>query len=188
MAKKNKQPAKRKFVDWDSIEPLYRAGSMSLNDICNQYAADHKNSTVWKTEVTNSTIWHKAKNKKWVKNLADRVKERVQEKLTVGLTVSDGQSDEDAVEAAAKEPVEVALGQRARTHLQLKIQDELSIELRENIEKLDIMARVRGFKDIAASIKTHHSDQSDQYKLTDKTEADKNKSYEVCFGDGGNND
>lgn len=177
-----KAPVRRKFVDWDSIEPLYRAGGMSLNDICNQYAADHINSQVWKKDVTHSTISKYAKDHKWTKNLATKVKDRIQEKLTTGLITGCGQSDEEVIEAAAREPVEVALGQRARTHLQLKIQDELSAELRENESGLDIMSRVRAFKDIAAAIKTHHSDQSDQYKLSEQVSQSKN-TLEIVWGD-----
>ena len=167
---KTKQPVKRKFVDWDSIEPLYRAGSMSLNDICSQYAADHINSTVWKTEVKHSTLHVHAKKKSWTKNLASRVKDRVQEKLTTSQTTTCSQTEDEIIEASAKEPVEVALGQRARTHRLLKDQDDLADELRLNTDKDDLMTRIRGFKDIAVSVKAHHVDQAGQYKLTDKTD------------------
>jgi hypothetical protein len=167
--------AKRKYIDWDSIEPLYRAGVMSLNDICNQYQADHINSTVWKPEVKHNTICEHANKKKWSKNLANKVKERVQEKLTTGLKTSCLQSDEAAIESASEEPVRVALGQRARTHRLLKDQDDLAVELRRNKEKLDVMSRVRGFKDISAAVKSHHADQADQYKLNDAPSDDKSR-------------
>lgn len=171
---------KRKFVDWDSIEPLYRAGAMSLNDICNQYAADHVNSQVWNPTVTHTSIRRKAKEKKWAKNLAGRVSERVKEQLSSGLGSGGTQTDEEIIEAAAKEPVEVALGQRARTHRLLKDQDDLAAELREekNKKKLDVMARVRGFKDIAAAVKSHHADQAAQYNLNGAGADDKK-----CFED-----
>jgi len=111
-----KAPVKRKFVDWDSIEPLYRNGAMSLNDICNQYAADHQNSTVWKTEVKHNTICEYAKRKKWAKNLATKVKERIQEKLTTGLTTScrqaGGGSDEEIIERASDSGVNIVLRHR----------------------------------------------------------------------------
>jgi len=165
--------AKRKYIDWDSIEPLYRAGTMSLNDICNQYSSDHINSQVWKTEVKHNTICEYAKKKKWVKSLAGRVKDRVQEKLTTGLATSCLQSEEEIVEAASKKPVQVALGQRERTHRLLQDQDDLAVELRENKEKLDITSRVKNFKDISASVKAHHADQAEQYKLNDTTSLEK---------------
>ena len=167
--------AKRKYIDWDSIEPLYRAGAMSLNDICNQYAADHQNSTVWKTEVRHQSISQKAKEKKWAKNIADKVKSRVQEKLTANLTASCKQTEEEMIETASAGPVRVAFGQRARTHRLLKDQDDLAAEMRENRENLDVLARVRGFKDISAAVKSHHADQAEQYKLNDTPSDDKSR-------------
>lgn len=170
-------PKKRKFVDWDSIEPLYRAGSMSLNDICRQYAADHVNSQVWKTSVDFSAVSRKAKEKKWTKNLADKIKERVQEKLVSGLVngLDKGldQTDESLIEAASIEPVQVGLGQRARTHRLLKDQDDIADELRANKEDLDLMSRVRAWKDVAASVKMHHADQASQYNLKESSHAEK---------------
>jgi len=114
---KTKQPVKRKFVDWDSIEPLYRAGAMSLNDICNQYAADHKNSQVWKISVDHSAICRKAKAQKWTKNLAVKVKERIQEKLVTSLVTGCDQesrrgSDEEIIERASDTGVNIVLRHR----------------------------------------------------------------------------
>jgi len=164
---------KRKFTDWESIEPLYRAGSMSLNDICRQYESDHVNSQVWKKTVSHVSIMRKAKEKKWQKNIAKRIHERVQEKLSTGVGTSCTQSDNELIEKSSEEPVKVALGQRARTHRLLKDQDDLAVELRENKGKLDILARVRGFKDISAAVKLHHADQAEQYKLNEQASEDK---------------
>lgn len=94
MAKK-KTP-KRKFVDWDSVEPLYRAGSLSLSQICNQYAADHINSQVWKKTLHHSAILKTAKQKKWTRNLAGKVQERIKEKL-VTTAVTDCQLSEHEI-------------------------------------------------------------------------------------------
>jgi len=160
--------AKRKLTDWDSIEPLYRAGNLSLNDICNQYAADHVNSQVWKTTVTHGGIIKKAKARKWARDIADKVKKRIQEKLVTSLVTSCDQSETDIIEQATEAPVKIALGQRARTALQLQIQDELTDELRAQTD-VDVMARVRGFKDIAASIRLHHDQQATQYGLNSTT-------------------
>jgi len=160
--------ATRKLTDWDSIEPLYRAGNLSLNDICNQYAADHVNSQVWKNTVTHVSILRKAKEKKWQKNVAQKIQERVREKLSTGLSTGCTQTENELIEQATEEPVKIALGQRARTALQLQIQDELTEELRAQAD-VDVMTRVRGFKDIAASIRLHHDQQATQYGLNSTT-------------------
>jgi len=166
---------KRKFVDWGSIEPLYRAGQMSLNDICCQYAFDHQNSSVWKLDVTHSTICKYAKDKKWSKNLANKVKDRIQEKLTTGLTTGCGQNDESVIESASEEPVKIAIGQRARTQRLLNDQDNLALELRENKENLDVVIRVKAFKDISAAVSTHHAEQVRQYHIDDTSDEDKSR-------------
>lgn len=155
----------RKVVDWDSIEPLYRAGTMSLNDICNQYEADHINSQVWKRTVTHVAIVKKAKAKKWTKNLAAKVSARVKERLVTSEVTVCNQSESEQVEQAADGPVKVGLGQRARTERLLQIQDELAEELRENKADIDVMSRVRGFKDIAAAVKLLQDQQAAQYNL-----------------------
>lgn len=105
MTVKKKTTAKRKFIDWDSVEPLYRAGSLSLNDICAQYEADHINSQVWKKTVHHTAIIKKAKAGKWTRNLAKKVLARVKEKLvTNSVTGCDqpGFSDNDIIENAAE--------------------------------------------------------------------------------------
>ena len=109
-----KVKVKRKFVDWDSIEPLYRAGVLPLSGICRQYAVDHANSQVWKTQVTHGAICQKVKQKKWTKNLADKVKKRIQEKLLTGrLTGNDKKlSDTEIVEKAADVGSNVVLRHR----------------------------------------------------------------------------
>jgi hypothetical protein len=164
--------SKRKYTDWDSIEPLYRAGAMSLNDICCQYEADHQHSQVWKTTVTHPAILKKAKEKKWTKNLAERVQDRVREKLVTSLVTDGNQTDEEMVEASAAEPLRVARSQRERTRNLLVIQDELAAELRLSVD-LDVMTRVKGFKDIAASVRALQDQQADQYRLNDQPTDDK---------------
>lgn len=136
-----KAPQKRKFVDWDSIEPLYRAGNLSLNDICRQYAADHAHSQVWKTEVKHNTISEYAKKKKWSKNLANKVKERIQEKLTTGLTTAcrqagKGGSDEDIIERASDTGANIVLRHRDEIFELQKHERRLLKELSETPKKL----------------------------------------------------
>ena len=109
--------AKRKFIDWDSIEPLYRAGAMSNYEICRQYEADHVNSQVWKQTVTHSAIIKKAKEKKWSKNLASKVSERIKERLVTGLVTGSNQtggggSDKEIIERASDTGVNIVLRHR----------------------------------------------------------------------------
>lgn len=122
---------KRKYIDWDSIEPLYRAGLLSLNEICAQYEADHKHSQVWKTSVTHAAILKKAKAKGWKRNLANRVKERTKEKLVTSLVTScnqsdnQGISDDDIIEKAAEVGREVITRHMKEINALLSIEDSL---------------------------------------------------------------
>lgn len=165
----------RKYIDWDSVEPLYRAGAMSLNDICNQYAADHVNSQVWKTTVTHAAILKHAKQKGWTKNIAARVSERLKERLVTSLVTIGNQSEDEAIEQATEEPVRIAFGQRARTAEALSFVDELLKELRYQfkLEKekagkgpVDVSGAVKTFKDIVASLRSLQDQQSVQYGLS----------------------
>lgn len=165
--------SKRKLIDWDSIEPLYRSGSMSNCDICRQYEADHTHSQTWKKTVTETAIRKRAKEKGWQKDIAEKVKNKVREDLVRGEVRGSNLSDEEVIEQASKEPVQIGLGQRARTAKLLEIQDELAKELRAN-KTLDIMTRVRGFKDIAAAVKMHHDQQAEQYHLKENNGQGKN--------------
>lgn len=132
--------AKRKFIDWDSIEPLYRAGAMSLNDICRQYEADHVNSQVWKTTVTHAAIIKKAKDKKWTKNLVSKVSERIQEKLVTSLVTGCNQdrplSDQDIIERAAEVGSQVVFRHRDEIKALLAHEQRLLVMLEGGPKKL----------------------------------------------------
>ncbi len=131
---------KRKLIDWDSVEPLYRAGSLSLSGICAQYEADHINSQVWKTTVTHAAIIKKAKAKGWTRNLASKVKERVKEKLVTGLVTGCNQesklSDNDIIERAAEAGSQVVVRHRKEIKALLQHEDDLLKELTDGPTKL----------------------------------------------------
>jgi hypothetical protein len=130
-----KQKQKRKLVDWDSIEPLYRAGSLSIHKICDQYEADHINSGVWKTTVHHTAILKKAKQKNWTRNLAEQVKQRVKEKLVTNLvTIGDQKSDNDIVEQAAEVGTQIVLRHRKEIRDLLEHEQSLLQELQESKE------------------------------------------------------
>lgn len=151
---------KRKFIDWDSIEPLYRAGQLSLNGICAQYAEDHKNSQTWKKTITHGAIVKKAKAKGWSRNLAGKVKERVKEKLVTSLVTGcdkgkSGGSDEEIIERAAEAGSNVVLRHRVEINALLEHENALLQELIDRPKKL-YMANYQGkiiSKEIELTIK-----------------------------------
>jgi len=98
-----KKPKKRLFIDWDSIEPLYRAGTLSLHQICAQYKADHINSQVWKITLTHGAILKHGKAKGWTRDLAGKVQKRIKEKLVTGSVTSGNMSEEEIVERVSED-------------------------------------------------------------------------------------
>lgn len=140
--------AKRKFIDWDSIEPLYRAGSMSNYEICRQYEADHKNSQVWKRTVAESAIRKRAKDKKWQKNIANEVKKQIREKLVRNQVRSahqdnEGGSDQELIDHAADAGVNIVLRHRAEILELLEHEKALLEELKDSPQK-SYMANYQG--------------------------------------------
>jgi hypothetical protein len=131
--------AKRKLVDWDSIEPLFKL-EMNNCDICRQYEADHVHSQVWKLTVAESAIRKKAKENGWKKNLAPQVKQQIKEHL-VRDEVRDndddshqpkeGLSDNEIVDRAAKSGSSVILRHRKEIVALLELEDELLDELKD---------------------------------------------------------
>jgi len=124
---------RRKFIDWDSIEPLYRAGALSLHDICAQYEADHVNSQTWKKTVTHAAILKQAKKRNWTRNLAEKVQKRIKEKLvTEPVTTCNNDkraSDEEYVERAAEVGTSVVLRHQREAASLLEHEDRLLSEL-----------------------------------------------------------
>ena len=132
--------AKRKYIDWDSVEPLYRAGSLSIHKICDQYEADHVNSQVWKKTIHHTAIIKKAKQLGWTRNLAKKVKDRIKEKLVTSLVTSGEQnkslSDNDIIEQAAEVGSNVVLRHRKEIFDLLKYEADFLKELSEKPKKL----------------------------------------------------
>jgi hypothetical protein len=124
---------KRKFIDWDSIEPLYRAGVLSLHGICHQYKEDHKYSQTWKKEVSHGIISRHAGVQKWTRDLSGKVKARIEEQL---ITKSDVEynkekriSDRDVIEQAATAGSGVILRHRKEIFALAVREDALLTEL-----------------------------------------------------------
>lgn len=126
--------AKRKLIDWDSVEPLYRAGSMSNCEICRQYEADHLNSQVWKHTLAEGAIRKKAKAENWSRNIAEKVKRQVKENLVRDKVRDSYQTEQQLVEEAAKIPTEVRILQRKRAQALASLGDTLSAQLKSEME------------------------------------------------------
>ena len=140
--------AKRKLIDWESIEPLYRAGNLSNCEICRQYEADHTHSQTWKTTVTEAAIRKKAKENNWQKNLADKVKKQVRENLVrndvrTSNRTNSGASDQEIIEQAAEVGSGVILRHRDEIAILLKHETSLLDEL-QNSPKKSYMANFQG--------------------------------------------
>ncbi|MBT3807651.1 MAG: hypothetical protein HOG03_24140 [Desulfobacula sp.] len=134
----------RKFVDWDSIEPLYRAGTLSIHKITDQYAADHQNSQTWKITVHHTAIIKKARQCGWTRNLAGKVKDRIKEKLVTKLVTKTQNgdqakgkmSDNDIIERAAEEGSNVIIRHRDEIFALLEQEELLLTELKNQPKKL----------------------------------------------------
>lgn len=67
--------AKRKIIEWDVMEPEYRAGQLSLKELGRRF------------DCSDAAIIKHAKKFGWTRNLAEKVREKIKENLVSG-TVS----------------------------------------------------------------------------------------------------
>lgn len=133
--------AERKFIDWESIEPLYRAGNLSNCEICKQYAEDHKHSQTYRTTVTEGAIRHRAKIKGWQRNIADKVQKQVKENVLrsqLRITNQDveGASDQEIIEKVAEAGANVIIRHQKEIAALLEHEERLLEELANNAKKL----------------------------------------------------
>lgn len=97
--------AKRRRVNWDYVEPLWRASKLSNMEIVRQYEEIHQRSSEWKKTVTEAAIRKRARQKGWRKDLVPEVKKRTREKLLVRDPVRDQadlEQDENIIEATSE--------------------------------------------------------------------------------------
>ena len=130
--------AKRKLINWDYIEPLYRVGALSNYEIAAQYSEVHKDSGTWKTSVSEAVIRKQAKAKGWKKNLADRVKTRVRENLVRGKSTHAHMSDEEVVHQAAETGSNVVLRHREEITALITHEDKLLEDLGGAPQKIHV--------------------------------------------------
>lgn len=146
--------AKRKYVDWDSIEPLYRQGHLSNYEICRQYAADHVNSQTWKITVAEAAIRKQAKAKGWEKDLAGKVRRQVKENVVRSQVRNANQnqkrSDQEIVDQAAEAGSNVVLRHQREITSLSEVEGNLLEELRnEKDDKTSLKDKSIILKNIA---------------------------------------
>jgi len=193
--------AKRKYIDWDSIEQLYRAGSLSLNEICAQYEADHVNSQVWKTTVTHVAIIKKAKQKSWTRNFAEKVQKRIKEKLVTSLVTSSVTgnkiSDDEYIETAADVGTNVQLRHRVEIRALCELEETFLIELgakpqrgqfasfQGDISSIDVdltvSEKAKTLKDLAAVRAQRIALERQAYNIKDDAEPDDGKKRDMVW-------
>lgn len=93
--------AARQRVDWDAIEPHYRAGIRSLKDIGAEF------------EVSDAAIIKHAKAKGWTRNLKAKIQAKADAKVSAA-TVSAEVSAEKALTEASRVEVEAEVQARIR--------------------------------------------------------------------------
>lgn len=104
-------------VDWDAIEPHYRAGIRSLRDIGAEF------------EASNAAILKHAKRHGWARNLLGKVQAKADAKVTEAMVTSKVTSERTLTEAA-------------RVEVEAEIQARIRIEHRKDIGR----ARAIGMK------------------------------------------
>ncbi len=186
---------KRKLIDWDSVEPLFKLGTLSNYQICSQYAEDHKHSQVWKQEITEGSIRNRAKTKGWKKNIAGKVQKQIKEKvLRKSLRKDDdlrnkkNLTDKEIIEEAAEIGSEVILRHRKEIKALLELEESFLIELggtptrgqfasfQGDISSIDVNLTVsekaKTLKDLAAVRAQRIALERQAFNIKDDTEPD----------------
>lgn len=105
MAEEQKKDGRRKPVDWEAVERLYRAGVMSVRAI----AAEHG--------ITEGAIRRKARENGWERDLSAKVAEKVRsdlvrEEVRKQKRVLSRESEREIVDAAATAVVQIVTNHR----------------------------------------------------------------------------
>jgi hypothetical protein len=105
----------RKTVDWDALEPHYRAGIRSLKDIGAEF------------DCSDAAIIKHAKAHKWTRNLRDKIKQRAAEKVSAAMVSAE-------VSAQTKVTEEV------RIEVESEVQARIELSHRKDITKARALA------------------------------------------------
>ena len=131
---------KKKKVDWDAMEPDYRAGVLSNYALSEKYGC------------TEGAIRKHAKEFGWNRKLADKVRESINENLVRGEVRSDvppRTKDDQVVHQAAAAGTQIVLRHRDSIARQQRIKERLEQEL----EKLAAPGEIKGLTPLAAAVK-----------------------------------
>jgi hypothetical protein len=118
---------KRARIDWDSIEPHYRAGVRSLRDIADEF------------KVSNVAIVKHAEKAGWTRNLAAKIQEKADAKVAAALVAA-----ERADSPAGK------LTEAVRVEVEAEVQSRIRIKHQKTLGKLDAISE-RLIADLSSS-------------------------------------
>jgi len=116
---KSKPKPKRKQLDWEKIEKQYRAGMLSVREIAREHGIFHQ------------AIQKKAKSNKWERDLDEQVKKVARRKLVANQVATPHASDEEIIEEASNQVVEVVKLHRSGVRRGREIVELLSEQLSE---------------------------------------------------------
>jgi predicted transcriptional regulator len=114
-------------VDWEAVEPLFRAGVRSIREIAKQFC------------ITESAIRQHAKKYGWTRELSDRVRKEVREKLLRSEAAQNAAqvSDAQVVEAASLAGFQVVQSHRTDINRLRQLAADMITDLTECREKYD---------------------------------------------------
>jgi hypothetical protein len=130
----------KKRVDWDAMEPEYRAGVLSNMALADRY------------DCTESAVRDHAKKFGWTRNLADKVRESISENLLRGElrdAATPRNKDDQVVHQAAAAGTQIVLRHRDSIARQQRIKERLEQEL----EKMTAPGEMKGLTPLAAAVK-----------------------------------
>lgn len=113
----------RKTVDWDALEPHYRAGIRSLKDIGAEF------------DCSDAAIIKHAKAHKWTRNLRDKIKQRAAEKVSAAMV-----SAEVSAQTKVTEEVRIEVESEVQARIELTHRKDitrartLAVSLLEELE------------------------------------------------------
>lgn len=129
-ANQSKPTTKAPKADWERIERDYRAGLLSIREIAKEQG------------VSDTAIRKKATAYAWERNLSDQVAAMAKAELVrTNVRTANPQTEQEIVEAAASQVVNVVRGHRSRIGRQVELVDLLTQQL------VDVAGRRDEFED-----------------------------------------
>ena len=155
----------RKSVDWDAIEPIYRAGIRTLRDIASEYG------------ITEGAIRKRAATFDWSRDLSAQIKLKAEDlvrksevRSEVRKTDAYRLTERDIINANAENQAAVLLTERADIKRLSGISDALETELESYSEELEKKANI--LKKLVETRKTIIELRRRNYNITDNSNGD----------------